>query len=104
MPQPLTVSIPHKLGKAEATRRLQGGLTSVRAKFGDKLQVMEETWTDSHLQFRVGVLGHTAHGTLDVADTAVHLSVELPWLLHLMAEKAKALIQKQGQLMLGQKK
>lgn len=103
MPQPLTVSIPHRLGKAEATRRLQTGLSSVRARFGDKLSVKEETWTDSHLDFRVAVMGQEAAGMLDVAEDAVHLQVTLPWLLHIMAEKAKALIDRQGRILLEKK-
>lgn len=103
MPQPLTVSIPHRLGKVEATRRLQTGLSSVRARFGDKLSVKEETWTDSHLDFRVAVMGQEAAGMLDVAEDAVHLQVTLPWLLHIMAEKAKALIDRQGRILLEKK-
>ncbi|WP_127088184.1 polyhydroxyalkanoic acid system family protein [Aquabacter cavernae] len=103
MAQPLTVSIPHRLGKAEATRRLQTGLSSVRERFGDKLSVMQETWTGDHLDFRVAVMGHEAAGKLDVAEDAVHLEVTLPWLLHLMAEKAKALIDRQGRILLEKK-
>ena len=41
--------------------------------------------------------------TLDVAEDAVHLEVTLPWLLHLMAEKAKALIDRQGRILLEKK-
>ncbi|OYY12871.1 MAG: polyhydroxyalkanoic acid synthase [Rhizobiales bacterium 17-65-6] len=103
MPQPLTVSIPHKLGKDEATRRLQTGLSSARAKFADKLSVAEETWTGNHLDFRVAVMGQEAMGMLDVADDAVHLQVTLPWFLQMMAEKAKALIDRQGRILLEKK-
>ena len=103
MSKPLTVSVPHRLGKAEATRRLQSGFTMVRTRFAGKLSILEETWTDHHLDFQVAVMGQQARGGLDVAEDAVHLSVELPWLLHLMAEKATALIQKQGKLLLEKK-
>ncbi|MFL5003396.1 MAG: hypothetical protein ACJ8DY_23700 [Xanthobacteraceae bacterium] len=40
---------------------------------------------------------------MDVADDHVRIAVELPWLLATVAEKAKTLIQKQGQLMLEKK-
>ncbi|TCT05084.1 polyhydroxyalkanoic acid system family protein [Aquabacter spiritensis] len=103
MPQPITVSIPHRLGQAEATRRLQTGLSSVRSRFGDKLTVMEETWTGPHLDFRVAVMGQQASGRLDVVEDAVHLEVQLPWLLHVVAEKAKALIDRQGRILLEKK-
>ncbi len=103
MPQPISVSIPHRLGKEEALRRLQTGLSSVRQRFGDKLSVMEETWVGDHLDFRVAVMGQEASGLLDVAEDAVHLQVQLPWLLHIMAEKAKALIDRQGRILLEKK-
>ena len=68
MSQPLVVSIPHHLGRAEAVRRLKSGLGSVRTSFGNVLTVQEETWTDDHLQFCVSALGQSANGTIDVAD------------------------------------
>jgi hypothetical protein len=37
---------------------------------------------------------------VDVAENHVRLQVQLPWLLSLLANKAKALIEKQGKLML----
>ncbi len=57
MAQPLTVSIPHKLARPEATRRLQKGITTARTHFAGKLSILEETWTDDNLTFRVAVMG-----------------------------------------------
>jgi hypothetical protein len=102
MTAPLVVIIPHRLGKAEASRRLKSGLASVRTAFA-QLSVFEEAWSEDHLDFRVGLLGQTATGTIDVADEHVRLAVELPRILALLAGKAKALIQKHGQLMLEKK-
>ena len=45
MSKPLFVSIPHHLGKDEATRRLQSGLANARSHFGHMLTVQEETWS-----------------------------------------------------------
>lgn len=103
MAQPFTASVPHRLGQAEATRRLQAGLSTVRTRFARHVTLVEETWTGDHLDFQIIVLGQKAAGTLDVAEEAVHLSVELPFLLNLMAQKAKALIHKEGQLLLEKK-
>lgn len=103
MGQPFTVTIPHRHGKAEATRRIQAGLTGVRDKFGRHISILEEVWTGEHLSFRIAAIGQTAHGTLDVADDAVHLSVELPFLLDIAARKARDLITRQGRLMIEKK-
>jgi hypothetical protein len=100
---PLVVIVPHSLGKVEASRRLKSGLAGVRSAFGGKLSVVEEVWTDDHLEFRIGLFGQEATGTIDVADEHVRLAVQLPWVLAILAGKAKALIQKQGRLMLDKK-
>jgi len=103
MSKPLTVSIPHNLGKAEATRRLQGGLTSLKSQFGDKVASINETWSADRMDFRVGAMGQTVSGHLVVMDDQVRVEVQLPWILAMVAEKAKTFIQKQGTLMLEKK-
>ncbi|MCB8822977.1 polyhydroxyalkanoic acid system family protein [Microvirga rosea] len=103
MAKPLVVSIPHNLGKVEATRRLHGGLSSLKSQFGDKIASIEETWTGDTMAFRVGAMGQTIAGHLDVLDDHVRVEVQLPWLMSMIAEKAKGFIQKQGTLMLEKK-
>jgi hypothetical protein len=103
MSKPLLVSIPHRLGKDEAVRRLKSGLGSVRTSFGHFLAVEQEIWTGDRLQFQVSALGQAASGTIDVADNHVRLEVTLPWLLARLAEKFQPVIQKQGTLMLEKK-
>ena len=103
MSKPVVVSIPHQLGKEEARRRLQGGVGRLRDQFGDKLGKVDDTWTGDHADFRVTVLGQSVTGALDVMEAEVRVEVQLPWMLAMVAEKAKGLIQKQGTLMLEKK-
>jgi len=103
MAEPLVVTIPHRLGQAEATNRLKAGLAGIRSAFGGKLLILEEAWTEHHLEFRVRVLGQMAAGTIDVADQNVRLAVELPWLLAKLGGKARALIERRGRRMLEKK-
>jgi hypothetical protein len=100
MSRPVVVTIPHRLGKQEAVRRLRAGFGNARSTFGEKFVVLEDQWAGDHLDFRASLLGQTATGTVDVADDHVRLEVQLPWLLSLLAHKAKALVQRQGKLML----
>jgi hypothetical protein len=46
------------------------------------------------------MLGQNTTGTIDVTENQVRLEVQLPWLLSLLANRAKALVEKQGKLML----
>ena len=103
MSKPLVISIPHRLGRDEAVRRLKSGLGSVRVNFGHLFSVEEEIWSGEHLDFRVSALGQAATGTIDVADDHVVLEIALPWLLAKLAEAAQPLIRKEGTLMLERK-
>ena len=103
MSKPITVSIPHRLGKAEARRRLEGGLASMRGHFSSVLRVDEEVWSGDALAFRASALGQQTSGTINVAEDHVQVEVMLPWALGLLAEKATALIRARGQLMLDKK-
>jgi|ERR1700722_619642 hypothetical protein len=100
---PLIVLIPHNLGKAEASRRIRSGLERIKDSFAGKLSVIDEAWTQDHLDFRVAVLGQAASGTIDVAEDNVRLTVQLPRLLMMLAAKARALVERQGRIMLEKK-
>ena len=99
MSAPLVISIPHQLGREEATHRLKGGLTRAAASL-PVLQVDEERWEGEHMDFRVRVLGQAASGHIDVADEHVLVEVVLPWLLQRFADAAQNVIRKRGQLLL----
>ena len=101
--QPLVVSLPHRLGKQEATHRLKTGLGDARANYGQLLAIEEEIWSGDSVQFRVRALGQSANGKIDVFDDHVLLEVTLPWLLAKFAEKLVPAIRKEGVLMLEKK-
>jgi hypothetical protein len=100
MAEPVIVTIPHKLGKEEAARRLKAGFGKIRSNFGEKFVVLKDSWKGDHLDFQASLLGQTTTGTIDVAADSVRLEVQLPWVLALLANKAKVLVQKQAQLLL----
>jgi hypothetical protein len=99
MSAPFVVSIPHRLGREEAVRRLKMGLTRAVTSF-PMLRVDEERWEDDRMIFRVRTLGQVASGNVQVADDHVRLEVMLPLLLQRFAEMAQVAIRKRGQLLL----
>jgi hypothetical protein len=102
MSAPLVVSIPHQLGRDEATRRLKDGLTRAAASV-PVLKVDEERWDENRMFFRVRALGQVASGRIDVEDNHVRLEVILPWLLQRFAEAAQTAIRNRGRLLLTRK-
>ncbi len=103
MAEPLVVSIPHRLGRAEAARRIKSGFAAAHGHFGHLVTISEERWEEDRLTFRAAALGQTASGTIDVSDDCVVLSVELPWLLARFAQLATKAIRHEGMLMLEKK-
>jgi hypothetical protein len=100
--KPLVVSIPHRLGREEAMRRLKSGLSRAATSV-PMLSVDEERWEENRMIFRVRAMGQAAVGHVDVADDHVQVEVVLPWLLQRFAEVAQAAIQNRGKLLLTKK-
>lgn len=103
MSKPLVVTVPHQLGRAEARRRLEEGVTSLKAKFGDKVSSIDERWSGDRLDIDVKALGQSVAAMLEVTEEHVQVEVQLPWMLAMIAEKAKGFIQKEGRVLLEKK-
>jgi hypothetical protein len=102
MSQPITLTIPHRLGKKEATRRLKAGLESTRSQFGFVLS-LRETWEDDDLAFQVSALGQSASGKVTVADDNVVINVALSGALGTFSDLIRSRLRKQATLMLEKK-
>ena len=103
MSEPLVVSIPHRLGRDEAVRRIRSGLGRARSQFAHLITVSEGAWEENRLSLQASALGQVATGVIDVRDDHVQVTVQLPWLLGKFAQAASPLIQRQGMLMLEKK-
>lgn len=101
--KPLTMSVPHQLGRQEAKRRLADGLGQVKGHLSAVASSIEDHWTDDRLDFRMVAVGQTVAGRIEVLDDRVDVEVELPWALGLLANKIKDRIQRQGTLLLERK-
>jgi len=103
MTAPLVVSIPHRLGREEAVRRLKTGLGQARTSFSHLMSVDEEVWNGDCLTFRLRALGQSASGTIEVAEDHLRLEVALPWLLAKLSERLVPAIRREGTLLLEKK-
>jgi hypothetical protein len=101
--EPLVVTIPHHLGQEEAMRRVRPALAKASTSF-PVLQVEEETWSGTRMNFRVRALGQAASGTVQVENSSVRLEVTLPWLLHKFAQTVQQTLQGRGRILLEKKK
>lgn len=104
MVKPLVVVVPHQLGRVEAKRRLATGFGDLKARFADKLTAVDDRWTGDHLDLDIRALGQSIAAAVEVGDADIRVEVRLPWLLAVIAEKAKGLIQQEGSRLLLPKK
>ena len=102
MSQPVVVTIPHQLGRAEARRRIAEGVGQLTHQFAAMGEV-KSAWEGDTLRFSVMSMGQAVTGSVAVADQDVRLEVVLPGFLAMIANKVKGRLQKEGQILLEDK-
>ena len=100
MTTPITVRIPHQLGRAEARRRIEGGFAKMTQFLPGGAGTSSERWDGDRLVFSVVTMGQRVAGVLDVLDAAVTMEIELPGVLGMIAGALRDRLQKAGQLLL----
>ena len=103
MSERISISVSHRLGKAEAVRRLKEGFAQSKGQLGGLVTIDHETWEGDTLRFAMRALGQTASGTIDVLDDALRIEVALPWLLAKAANRLLPLLRKETTLLLEKK-
>ncbi len=103
MATPITISIPHQLGRAEARRRIESGFAKLVHQLPGSGGNSSERWDGDRLTFAAAVLGQRIAGVIDVLDTAVTMEIELPGVLGMLAGSLKDRLQKAGTLLLTKK-
>ena len=102
MATPLTISIPHQLGRAEARRRIETSFASTIRQIPGA-GTFNEHWDGDKLTFSAAAMGQTISGVVNVLDTAVTIRIELPGVLGMIASGLKGRLEKTGQLLLTKK-
>lgn len=110
MARPVTVSIPHKLGKDEARKRIEQGFGQMRQQMTGGvagalggMMKFEERWEGDRLHFEGGGLGQKLTGRLDVRDSSVDIQLDLPEILAAIADRITGKLRTEGQKLLEKK-
>jgi putative polyhydroxyalkanoic acid system protein len=99
----VTVIVGHRLGKAEAVRRIKDGFARADGHLGPMMAMEQESWEGDTLRFRMRALGQAAAGSIEVLEDALRIEVSLPWLLAKAAKHVLPMLRKQGTLLLEKK-
>lgn len=99
MSQPLSVSVPHQLGAAEARRRIDEGFGQIQQQMSagpaSALQ-WSRRWEGDRLHFEATGLGQKLTGRVDALEDALRIEVDLPPLLGRLAGLISGRLQRTG--------
>jgi hypothetical protein len=104
--RPVTVNIPHQLGKAEARRRIEEGFGRMRQQMMGGVGAMltfTERWEGDRLHFEGAGLGQKITGRIDVRAESVEIQLDLPEMLAAIADLVTGRIRQEGQKLLEKK-
>lgn len=93
MGQTIVVNVPHKLGKAEAKRRIQEGFAGMQQLEAGRLPGVlsfEKRWDGDQFHLQAGGLGQRISAVLEVLDDSIKINIDVPNLLSALAEFIKA--------------
>jgi hypothetical protein len=107
MSRPISVDIPHDLGQEEARRRIDEGfgrLSNQMARGMAGMVTFQRHWQNDRLNFEAGTLGQKISGRIDVLPDTVHLEIDLPEFLAMIAETIKSRLTAETKRLLLEKK
>jgi hypothetical protein len=100
---PITISIPHQLGRDEARRRIEAGFANMLQKLPGSSAASTQRWDGDRLSFGGSALGQHLSGVINVGDTAVTMEIMLPGVLGTIAAALKGRLIEAGRLLLTKK-
>ena len=103
MSEPLVVTIPHRLGKDEAARRIRDGVARAKSEFATCCASTTTPGRATATAFRPPRSASTRRGRSRSMRARVRLTVTLPWLLARFARAVQRVVGQRGQLMLEKK-
>ncbi|HYW16295.1 MAG TPA: polyhydroxyalkanoic acid system family protein [Allosphingosinicella sp.] len=102
MTTPLVVDLPHKLGAAEARRRIELNVGKLTDHIPGGAQVSSR-WTGDRLDLDVGAMGQQVATQIEIQETIVRMTVMLPPALTFFKGMIEPLIRSQGAVLLEDK-
>jgi hypothetical protein len=98
--KPIVVTVPHRLGRDEAKRRLLNGLQQVDQQIAAAHASLEYSWDGYRIHFSVMAMRQLLVGHTDVEDENIRIEIQLPFLLHMLADPLASRIESNTEMLL----
>jgi hypothetical protein len=104
MNEPVIVTLPHKLGRAEAKQRLAGGIDRLANFIPGGAARVDSRWEGDSMFLDIGALGQAVTGHVDVGEAEVRIELRLPPMLASFADHIRGFLGRKGREMLEDKR
>ena len=94
--QPITVDLPHKLGRDEARRRIANNIHKLKDHMPGGTAHVQSHWAGDELTLNVNAMGQSVDALIAVEETVVRCRVMLPGLLAMFAGPIEAMLRSRG--------
>jgi hypothetical protein len=99
-PEPIIITISHRLGRDEAKRRLDDGLGHIRDQLKMFVSSINYRWTGYRLDFSVMAMRQSIVGRIEVEDEVVRVETSLPFLLRMVANQLSSRVRSEAAMLL----
>ncbi len=96
----LDVSVSHRLSREEAAGRIKRLLGQMKEQYGENVKDLEEDWSRDSCRFSFSVMGSRITGYLDILNTEVRISGDLPFAASLFKGKIEETIKEKAEELL----
>lgn len=97
----MKVPIPHNLGREEARRRLKANSHRMGESIPGGASLLETSWpSENRMDMAIGAMGQHVAGHIDIEESQVVLTVDLPPALGFIEPIIAGAIKQSGQKML----
>jgi hypothetical protein len=93
--QPIHVDLPHKLGRAEARRRIADNIHKLTSFFPGGGSVTHQ-WQGDRLDLDIAAMGQAVTAKIEVEEALLRVHVALPGLLGMVARPIEAALRSKG--------
>jgi len=102
MSAPITVDLPHKLGAAEAKRRIAGNLGTLTGRLPAGAQI-SSAWEGERLKLDVAAMGQRIDASIEIHEALVRITILLPPALSFFGGAIEAGLRQSGGALLADK-
>jgi hypothetical protein len=92
MSNSIVITLPHRLGAAEAKRKISEQMEVLRRDFLDKLAHTEASWNGDTADVRVVAFGQAITGKIFVMSDSLRIEVQLPWFLAALTGRIQSVL------------